>query len=247
MTKPNTKSKTQPRKPTYINLDPTNDPEKVCEAYRQIAIKSKLKASLSHKRHFDAQREENKIVVAKSKAKSISIKQTKAIRYQNNILTHNATKRRTDIRNRLIAGGYKSNPEKANECKTAREDIEVLRADGLDIVAINTSGSSVTADKAVSIWAIDNLKRVKGIISGTNTTNYAAIVLLLRPIFEEGYLISLSNSDGSKFSVTQAITLMRKAGMPICSVKNSRRETVLRGWVLPSVANGLASVDDTQI
>ncbi len=93
-----TKPVAKPRKPTYINLDPTDDPEKVCEAYRQIAIKSKLKSSLSHKRYFDEQRKKDKGIAIKSRARLVEVKQTKAQRYLDNALAKKAIARRKELR-----------------------------------------------------------------------------------------------------------------------------------------------------
>lgn len=236
-----TKAHAKPRKPTYINLDPTDDPDQVCEAYRQIAIKSKLKSSMSHKRYFERQRAAEKSLVVKSEAKKI-----KAVRQQNNSLAKGAIARRTALRSSLIAGGYKVTPETVRERNTARADISILRAEGLDIVSIATGGNWLVGTINVSMWAIDHLKRIDGQISGTNTADIDALVAILKPYFLAGYLFTMGNTKSSFCSVTTAISVMRKDSLPICSIKNIQKESVLRGWALPSIANGLASVDAVQ-
>ena len=239
MTKPVKKSATKPRKPTYINLDPTNDPEKVCEAYRQIAIASKLASSLSHKRYFDEQGKNKKTFAASSKARLISEKTTKELRYQNNALAKKAIARRADLHQFFVSGGVKVNPIKRTERNIIRDDVNLLRTGGLDIVSITTSSSDLTDGDALSIWAIDKLKRIDGKVEGTNTKDSAAMVAILKPYFEAGCLFSMTNSLGSRYLIAAAITTMRKAGMTICSVKNAHKESVLRGWVLPTASNQL--------
>lgn len=226
-----------------INLDPTNDPSEVCNAYRQVAIKSQLATTMKHKRRFAEERAAAQLMKeqAESMAKIKAIKRAAAqLAYRQN---SSSVGRRKDIVSRLENKGFLLFSEQVSSRNNTSLDICTIRqTQGIDIVTI-TSAGVLRSDgtMAVSAWGIDNFKRpAKELYNKTPITHKNELTPFILSLLSEGYLVKSSNINATLSLIKTVIAALRKDGIIVCTVRNSETDASARGWIVPSDKNGMS-------
>ena len=233
-------------KPTgvkIVNLDPTDDPDKVCEAYRQIKIADqnrriqKNKARLAEKRRL--------AVIEAEKEKQVAIRKREvrmaweAKRDRESDASIRARARRELILKLLLAGKPVSASIIGSKDNLICKDVGYFRSFGHDIVAINAAGSRSLDKNTVCMWSIDNFKRPKKPFNDTYLARRHEAREVLEKSLLEGYLINTKDFMAASHTIRTLISDLRKEGWSICTVKNSEIDDVARGWILPTKSNGL--------
>lgn len=251
------RSNTSYRKPEnvkIVNLDPTDDPSKVCEAYRQIRIRAqyrriaKNEARLAEKRRLaeaqaakaaakEAQRLENK---KKGIAKSVQSKResSKGIRARN---------RQKAISDALIAGAaINLKTTTLKRCQIEKE-VAKLRSFGHDIVSITSAGGQRASGLSVSIYAIDAFKRPNENLNDNYAISQADVEKIIIKALQQGLIIKTCDIRSAPTTIRKAIAQLRLNNWPICVVKNRSMDVDTRGWILPCEANGLKDIKDVKV
>ena len=226
-----------------INLDPTDDPNEVCNAYRQIAIKSQLATAMKHKRRFAEERAAAQLMKeqAESMAKIKAVKRAAAqLAYRQN---SSSTNRRKEIVSRLENKGFLLFSEQVSSRNNTSLDICTIRqTQGIDIVTI-TSAGVLRGDgtMAVSAWGIDNFKRpAKALYNETPITHKNELTPFILSLLSAGYLIQASDINATLSLIKTVIAALRKDGIIVCTVRNSETDSQARGWIVPSDKNGMS-------
>ena len=225
-----------------INLDPTNDPDKVCEAYRQIAIAAQNKRIVKNRQKFKEENEKALLAVEKSRLAAEKRAAKNAAAQAKKFSLSAMGVRRKELIEGFSAGKFKVSPisDKSARAKVGK-DIAALRTEGYDIVAITTLVSNRDGNtKEVGIYSLNNFTSYPSYIPGSNVKKAAELADILQPYFEKGLLISVGNVLSAPQLVSEAISHLRTVkGLPVCLVRNRRVESQGRGWILPSKANNL--------
>lgn len=235
-----------------VNLDPTDDPDQVCEAYRQIKIRDqnrrirKNKAYLAEQRRLAAiSAEKDEMLAAKqaeekarrSKLRSEGLKDTARMI---------KAKACCDLMlSRLITGRAISPKTIGASATVISKEVSNIRGRGHDVVSVNSSGSRLSADLKTSLWCIDKFKRLNQPLNDTYTSDKKIVRALLEDGFSKGYLITTADVLAARSNVINTIGEMRGDGWVICTVKNNDVDERPRGWVMPCVANGLVRKQST--
>lgn len=226
-----------------INLDPTNDPSEVCNAYRQIAIKSQLANTIKHNLRFAEERAAVKLMKeqAESTAKIKAMKRAAAqLAYRQN---SSSTSRRQAIVSRLNDAGFLLFSNQINSRNNTSLDICTIRqTQGIDIVTITSAGVLKSdGTMAVSAWGIDKFKRPKKeLYSEMPIVNKDDLKVLVLSLLSEGYLVKSSDFNATTRLVKTTIAALRKDGVIVCTVRNSETDEYARGWIVPSDKNGMS-------
>ena len=226
-----------------INLDPTDDPNEVCNAYRQVAIKSQLATTMKHKRRFAEERAAAQLMKeqAESMAKIKAVKRAAAqLAYRQN---SSSVVRRKEIVSRLENKGFLLFSEQVSSRNNTSLDICTIRqTQGIDIVTI-TSAGVLRSDgtMAVSAWGIDNFKRPsKSRYNKSQIAIRSELKDLILSLLSEGYLVQASDINAALSSIRGVIAALRKDGIIVCTVRNAETDPSARGWIVPSDKNGMS-------
>lgn len=225
-----------------INLDPTDDPNEVCNAYRQIAIKSQLATAIKHKRRFAEERAAAKLMAeqAESMAKIKAMKRAAAqLAYRQN---SSSAARRKEIVSRMEKAGFLLVSEQVSSRTSTSLDICTIRqTQGIDIVTITSVGVLKSDGKiAVSAWGIDNFSRpAKALYSKKQITKRHDLKVFISSLLSAGHLIQTNHINATARLVKTAISDLRKEGVIVCTVRNAETDEHARGWLVPSEKNGM--------
>lgn len=209
--------------PRIINLDPTDDPDKVCEAYRQIDIKRQIARA---KRHEARLAEKRRKATAKAAAKEKLLAERKLAKEKKVSLAvpQVVIDRRKQIEKRLLAGERVYLDGSAKDLIKLSTDMAALTKSGINAVLISMQ-SKVSADKPTPFWMIDNFERLDKAIKTKDDLKNALLT---------GFLVGVSDVDMSTPMTNKWIAEMKADGIQVCVAKNRRVCSKMRGWVVPS-------------
>lgn len=225
-----------------INLDPTDDPNEVCNAYRQVAIKSQLATAMKHKRRFAEEHAAAQLMKeqAESMAKIKAMKRAAAqLAYRQK---SSSAVRRKEIVARMENKGFLLFSDQVSSRNSTSLDICTIRqTEGIDIVTITSVGVLKSDGKiAVSAWGIDNFKRpAKALYSEKQMTKRHDLKVFISSLLSAGYLIQANHINATARLLRTAIADLRKEGVIVCTVRNSETDEHARGWLVPSEQNGM--------
>ena len=227
-----------------INLDPTDDPNEVCNAYREIQIKAQLKRIAKNEKRLAERRRiaEFAAADAKIRAEQAALKRAatqKAYR-ENSALA----KRRNAILARMNDGKFLLAPESASLRNAAILDAAVIRQNHkVDLVSITSVGVPFEATGApLSLWGIDTFKRTpKSLYSAKPITSRKELKRMLLGALNQGYIVQIKDVNAAITSIRGAVSALRKEGVVVCTVRNPSKDVQARGWIIPSALNGVTS------
>lgn len=233
-----------------INLDPTNDPDEICNAYRDIQIKAQLKRIAKNEQRLAERRRiaEYEAAAAKSRAELAAIR--KAANQRVYRLNSALTKRRDATLARMKKGGFLLAPESASMRNAAILDIAVIRQNHkaghqgkIDLVSITSvSVNYEETNTPLSIWGIDDFKRPpKRLYSVEPITRREELKCAILDALNKGYVVQIKDINAAITSIRGAVSALRKEGVMVCTVRNPDVDTQARGWVIPSALNGITS------
>lgn len=225
-----------------INLDPTDDPNEVCNAYREIQIQSQLARIAKNEQRIAERRRiaEQAAAAAKTQTAQTAFKRAAAQRaYRENSVM---SKRRIAIIERMKNGGFLLTPESVSMRNTAIIDVSIIRQEQtLDVVSITSAG--VIKGKgglAAPMWGIDKFKRPpKSIYSHIPISSRTELKRIIFDALSEGCLLQIKDVNAATSSIRGVISTLRKDGFLVCTVRNSGLDAQARGWIIPSAANRL--------
>lgn len=237
-----------------INLDPTSNPDEVCNAYRAIQIESQLARIAKNEQRLAERRRiaEYEAATSKSRAELATIRRAavqKAYR-ENSALT----KRRNTILARMNDGEFLLAPEAASLRNAAILDAAIIRKDHkVDLVSITSvSVNYGDTDAPLSIWGIDSFKRPpKSLYSSAPITSRVQLRRIMLAALNQGYVVQVKDINAAISSIRGVISALRKEGVMVCTVRNPDVDVQARGWIIPSALNGLTenmffSITDVQ-
>ena len=224
-----------------INLDPTNNPDEVCNAYRNIQIEAQLKRIAKNEKRLAERRRiaEFAAADAKIRAEQAALKRAatqKAYR-ENSALA----KRRNAILARMNDGEFLLAPELGSLRSAASHDVAFIRYDRkVDLVSITSVGVPFEDTGApLSLWGIDNFKRPpKRLYSAKPITSRSELKRMLLGALNQGYIVQIKDVNTAITSIRGAVSALRKEGVVVCTVRNPDMDVQARGWVIPSALNG---------
>lgn len=227
-----------------INLDPTNNPDEVCNAYRDIQIEAQLKRIAKNEKRLAERRRiaEFAAADAKIRAEQAALKRAatqKAYR-ENSALT----KRRNAILARMNDGEFLLAPESASLRNAAILDAAVIRqSHKVDLVSITSVGVPFEDTGApLSLWGIDNFKRPpKSLYSAKPIASRNELKRMLLGALNQGYIVQIIDVNAAITSIRGAVSALRKEGVVVCTVRNPSKDIQARGWIIPSALNGVTS------
>lgn len=211
--------------PRIINLDPTDDPDKVCEAYRQIDIKRQLARAKRHEARL-AEKRRKAIAKAEAEAKEKLLAERKLAKEKkvSSAVPQVVIDRRKQIEKRLLAGERVYLQGSAKDLIKLSTDMAALTKSGINAVLISMQ-SKVSADKPTPFWMIDNFKRLDKAIKTKDDLKSALLT---------GFLVGVSDVDISTPMTNKWISEIKADGVQVCIAKNRRVCSKMRGWVVPS-------------
>lgn len=237
-----------------INLDPTNNPDEVCNAYRDIQIEAQLKRIAKNEKRLAERRRiaEYEAATSKSRAELAAIRRAavqKAYR-ENSALT----KRRNTILARMNDGECLLAPESASLRNAAILDAAIIRKEHkVDLVSITSAGVIKTdGGMTISMWGIDNFKRPpKSLYSSAPITSRVQLRRIMLAALNQGYVVQIKDINAAISSIRGVVSALRKEGVVVCTVRNPDVDVQARGWIIPSALNGLTenmffSITDVQ-
>lgn len=244
-----------PKNVKVVNLDPTDDPDQVCEAYRQIKIKdqqkriAKNKARLAEKRRLaeiaaekaavkEAKRQERrKMGIASGVKKRGESRKSVAARQRQALISKilKAGKPISLKASEIISGNQKSAVKDFN----IKNEVERLRARGHDIVSIVSTGRQCNRAISISLFVIDDFERPTEHINEVYAISQADIKEVVIEALQKGLVLNTDDVRASATAVRKAVYQLRLEGWPICIIKNRITDDQARGWILPCEANGL--------
>ena len=228
-----------------INLDPTDDPDEVCNAYRDILIKAKLRRIAKNEKRLAERRRiaEFAAADAKMRAEQAALKRAatqKAYR-ENSAMA----KRRNAILARMNDGEFLLAPEPASMRAAAIADAAAIRKDRkkLDLVSITSVGVPFKdTGTPLSLWGIDNFKRPpKRLYSANPITSRGELKRVMLDTLNQGYVVRIEDINAATTSIKGAVSALRKEGILVCTVRNPNKDVQARGWIIPSALNGVTS------
>ena len=222
-----------------INLDPTNNPDEVCNAYRDIQIEAQLKRIAKNEKRLAERRRIAEFAAADAKIRAEQAATQKAYR-ENSALA----KRRNAILARMNDGKFLLAPESASLRNAAILDAAVIRqSHKVDLVSITSVGVPFEDTGApLSLWGIDNFKRPpKRLYSAKPITSRSELKRMLLGALNQGYIVQIKDVNTAITSIRGAVSALRKEGVVVCTVRNPDMDVQARGWVIPSALNGVTS------
>lgn len=224
-----------------INLDPTDNPDEVCNAYRQIRIKQQLKRIAKNEARMAEKRAKAEAEAAKAEAKIEERARARAAAQLKWQMNSTSTKRREMMVEKMEAGQYLVAPTQTSARNATSLDICTIRQmTGKDVVSVTSVGiTDPTGVILLSVWGMDTFKRTKGKYKAAVITKQQPLKDLLLEILSNGYLLTYDDVSAGNSTIKRAIASIRKDGHVVCIVKNIGIDTEPRGWVIPSEKNGL--------
>ena len=224
-----------------INLDPTNNPDEVCNAYRAMQIEAQLKRIAKNEKRLAERRRiaEFAAADAKIRAEQAALKRAatqKAYR-ENSALT----KRRNAILARMNDGEFLLAPESASLRNAASHDVAFIRYDRkVSLVSVTSVNVSYEATGApLSLWGIDNFKRLpKHPYSEKPITSRNELMRIMLDMLNQGYFVQVEDINAAITSIRGAVSALRKEGVVVCTVRNPDMDVQALGWIIPSALNG---------
>lgn len=221
-----------------INLDPTNNPDEVCNAYRAIQIEAQLKRIAKNEKRLAERRRIAEFAAADAK-----------IRAEQAALKRAATqsalaKRRDAILARMNDGKFLLAPESGSLRSAASHDVAFIRYDRkVDLVSITSVGVPFEDTGApLSLWGIDNFKRPpKSLYSAKPIASRNELKRMLLGALNQGYIVQIKDVNTAITSIRGAVSALRKEGVVVCTVRNPSKDVQARGWIIPSALNGVTS------
>ena len=221
-----------------INLDPTNNPDEVCNAYRAIQIEAQLKRIAKNEKRLAERRRIAEFAAADAK-----------IRAEQAALKRAATqsalaKRRDAILARMNDGEFLLAPESGSLRSAASHDVAFIRYDRkVDLVSITSVGVPFEETGAlVVLWGIDNFKRPpKSLYSAKPIASRNELKRMLLGALNQGYIVQIKDVNAAITSIRGAVSALRKEGIVVCTVRNPDMDVQARGWIIPSALNGVTS------
>lgn len=225
-----------------INLDPTNNPDEVCNAYRDIQIEAQLKRIAKNEKRLAERRRiaEFAAADAKIRAEQAALKRAatqKAYR-ENSALA----KRRNAILARMNDGEFLLAPESGSLRSAASHDVAFIRYDRkVSLVSVTSVNVSYEATGApLSLWGIDNFKRLpKHPYSEKPITSRNELMRIMLDMLNQGYFVQVEDINAAITSIRGAVSALRKEGVVVCTVRNPDMDVQALGWIIPSALNGL--------
>ena len=227
-----------------INLDPTNNPDEVCNAYRDIQIEAQLKRIAKNEKRLAERRRiaEFAAADAKIRAEQAALKRAATLNaYRENSAL---TKRRNAILARMNDGEFLLAPESGSLRSAASHDVAFIRYDRkVDLVSITSVGVPFEATGApLSLWGIDNFKRTpKSLYSANPISSRNELKRMLLGALNQGYIVQIKDVNAAIASIRGAVSALRKEGVVVCTVRNPNKDVQARGWIIPSALNGVTS------
>ena len=222
-----------------INLDPTNNPDEVCNAYRNIQIEAQLKRIAKNEKRLAERRRIAEFAAADAKIRAEQAATQKAYR-ENSALA----KRRNAILARMNDGEFLLAPELGSLRSAASHDVAFIRYDRkVDLVSITSVGVPFEDTGApLSLWGIDNFKRPpKSLYSAKPIASRNELKRMLLGALNQGYIVQIKDVNAAITSIRGAVSALRKEGVVVCTVRNPDMDVQARGWVIPSALNGVTS------
>ena len=222
-----------------INLDPTNNPDEVCNAYRDIQIEAQLKRIAKNEKRLAERRRIAEFAAADAKIRAERAATQKAYR-ENSALA----KRRNAILARMNDGEFLLAPESGSLRSAASHDVAFIRYDRkVDLVSITSVGVPFEDTGApLSLWGIDNFKRPpKRLYSAKPITSRSELKRMLLGALNQGYIVQIKDVNAAITSIRGAVSALRKEGVVVCTVRNPSKDVHARGWIIPSALNGVTS------
>ena len=222
-----------------INLDPTNNPDEVCNAYRDIQIEAQLKRIAKNEKRLAERRRIAEFAAADAKIRAERAATQKAYR-ENSALA----KRRNAILARMNDGEFLLAPESGSLRSAATHDVAFIRYDRkVDLVSITSVGVPFEDTGApLSLWGIDNFKRPpKRLYSAKPITSRSELKRMLLGALNQGYIVQIKDVNAAITSIRGAVSALRKEGVVVCTVRNPSKDVHARGWIIPSALNGVTS------
>ena len=222
-----------------INLDPTNNPDEVCNAYRDIQIEAQLKRIAKNEKRLAERRRIAEFAAADAKIRAEQAATQKAYR-ENSALA----KRRNAILARMNDGEFLLAPESGSLRSAASHDVAFIRYDRkVDLVSITSVGVPFEDTGApLSLWGIDNFKRPpKSLYSAKPIASRNELKRMLLGALNQGYIVQIKDVNAAISSIRGAVSALRKEGVVVCTVRNPSKDVQARGWIIPSALNGVTS------
>ena len=222
-----------------INLDPTNNPDEVCNAYRAIQIEAQLKRIAKNEKRLAERRRIAEFAAADAKIRAEQAATQKAYR-ENSALA----KRRNAILARMNDGEFLLAPESGSLRSAASHDVAFIRYDRkVSLVSVTSVNVSYEATGApLSLWGIDNFKRPpKRLYSAKPITSRSELKRMLLGALNQGYIVQIKDVNTAITSIRGAVSALRKEGVVVCTVRNPDMDVQARGWIIPSALNGVTS------
>lgn len=225
-----------------INLDPTNDPDEVCNAYRAIQIEAQLKRIAKNEKRLAERRRIAEFAAADAKIRAEQAALKRAAKKKAYLENSVSAKRRNAILARMNDGEFLLAPESASLRNAAILDAAVIRKNHkVDLVSITSVGVPFEATGApLSLWGIDNFKRPpKHLYSAKPITSRKELKRMLLGALNQGYIVQIKDVNAAITSIRGAVSALRKEGVLACTVRNPDMDVQARGWIIPSALNGL--------
>lgn len=244
-----------PKNVRVVNLDPTDDPDQVCEAYRQIRIKEQYRRIAKNKARFAEKRRLAEIAAEKAAAKEAKREEKRrmgtamAAKKRRESSKSVAVRQRQALISKILKAGKPINL-KASEIVSGdqkiavkdfniKSEVEKLRTHGYDIVSIVSAGKQRNSAMSVSLFVIDDFERPTKHINEIYAISQADVKKVIIKALQEGFVLTTDDIRASVTAVKTAIHQLRLEGWPICVIKNRATDDQARGWMLPCEANGL--------
>ena len=219
-----------------INLDPTNNPDEVCNAYRDIQIEAQLKRIAKNEKRLAERRRIAEFAAADAKIRAEQAATQKAYR-ENSALA----KRRNAILARMNDGEFLLAPESGSLRIAAGNDVAFIRYDRkVSLVSVTSVNVSYEATGApLSLWGIDNFKRLpKHPYSEKPITSRNELMRIMLDMLNQGYFVQVEDINAAITSIRGAVSALRKEGVVVCTVRNPDMDVQALGWIIPSALNG---------
>lgn len=245
----------KPKNVRVINLDPTDDPDQVCEAYRQIRIKEQYKRIAKNEARFAEKRRLAEIAAEKAAAKEAKREEKRrmgaamAVKKRRESSKSVAARQRQALISKILKAG-KPISLKASEIISGdqkstvkdfniKKEVEKLRVRGHDIVSIVSAGRQCNRALSISLFVIDDFERPAERINKIYAASQADANKVIIEALQKGFVLTADDVRASASAVRNAVYQLRLEGWPICIIKNRATDGQARGWILPCEANGL--------
>lgn len=239
----------KPENVKIVNLDPTDDPSKVCDAYRQIRIKeqnqriAKNEARLAEKRRIADAKAAKAAAKEEERERNRQLGIAKALKSRReSTKSMSSRQRQAGIRKAFLAGTPID--LKATSIKRCHIETELanLRVRGHDIVSITSAGGDQRKGMSISCFVIDQFERPTKHINEIYAVSPTDVQKVIIDGLKQGYVLQADDIRASQTAIRRAVAQLRLDGWPICVMKNRSIDSKPRGWILPCEANGLQDI-----